>query len=247
MESFCAITRADVLPHATSVLWDAWQGNSSLCLRVPSSNQASAFLLGCWQRRQGTFGEDFPLHRENSLSDNGCFLHNNPLTLFHHADGKLLATFQGSILAIAMDFWELDYNTICFKMFLLSFCYVFVLLQQWSLISALPVTFYYGLIQIRFTSKCPDTTWSYTLSALISPCYLNWPLFQRGDLLSFSSWIQLLFEFYFYSRLISFSFFCNPDTLPSGKMPLAVAGLCWCSGRSQAHGQLFNTHFVFCV
>lgn len=48
--------------------------------------------------------------------------------------GKVVVAFQRISLIIAIDFWELDYNTICLKRSLLSFHYFFVLLQQWSFI-----------------------------------------------------------------------------------------------------------------
>lgn len=79
----------------------------------------------------------------------------------------------------------------------------------------------------------------YTLSPLISLCYLKCFLFQR-DLLAFSSQIQIQFEFYFYLRLVSFSFLCSHDILPSGKMLQWQLQSCagWHTGLSRHTGHL---------
>lgn len=95
LESFSAVTGADVPLCVASVLWDAWQGDSSACLRVPSAHQASASLRGHWQRRQEASEKGFPWHRGNSLSDcASCFLHTHSLTLFHHTMESSLWHFK---------------------------------------------------------------------------------------------------------------------------------------------------------
>lgn len=73
------------------------------------------------QRSKDPLWDRIFLSTESFSACGCCILLTHPLTLFQHAHGKLLVPFKESSLAIAMNFWELDYNTVCLKKILFPF------------------------------------------------------------------------------------------------------------------------------
>lgn len=216
MESFYAITRADVPPHAASVLWAARQGNSSSCLRVPLSHQASAFLLGHWQRRR----DSLSLAQGKIPFQTVVIVFSVPIRL--RFSTMPMESYLWHFKELAWPLLWISKNLLITPFvsegFHCHFAFFGALLQQWSFISALPVTFSYGLIQIWFTNQCTSTTCSYTRYLHLPVCVTSSASSFKRRFFSFlltdtnPVGILLLFKAYFF-----FPFFLQSWRSPQWK------------------------------
>lgn len=110
--------------------------------------------------------------------------------------------FQRICLIIAIDFWELDYNTLCLKRSLLSFHYFFVLLQQQYFISSFFSSFSMALYKYDLQRNAPIllvpvyiiSTYQPLLPQML-PISKKFVIFLLTD--TNPVWILLLFKAYF--------------------------------------------------